>query len=72
MARAGEGGRTKQYNPGAYSLAQYAEAVTHHTRREHDAGGKVIHETPKKKRQEFAEEIWRRRQKRGVGAHGKT
>jgi hypothetical protein len=32
-------------------------------------GGKIIHETPKEKRQEFATEIWRRRRKRGTYRH---
>ena len=66
MARAGVGKRTRQYNPGAYTLAQYIEAVLQHTRGAHDAGGKIIHETPKEKRQEFAAEIWRRRRARGT------
>jgi hypothetical protein len=66
MARAGQGRRTRQYNPGAYSLAQYTEAVLQHTRGAHDAGGKIIHDTPKEKRQEFAAEIWRRRRARGT------
>jgi len=66
MARAGQGRRTHQYNPGAYSLTQYTEAVLRHTRGAHDAGGKIIHETPKEKREEFAAEIWRRRRARGT------
>ena len=66
MARTGAGRRTRQYNPGAYTLAQYTEAALQHTRGAHDAGGKIIHETPKEKRQEFAAEIWRRRRARGT------
>jgi HNH endonuclease len=66
MARASEGRRTRQYNPGASTLAQYTEAVLAHSRGEHDAGGKIIHETSKEKRQEFAVEIWRRRRRHGT------
>jgi hypothetical protein len=44
-------------NPGAINLAQYVQAAVDHTRKAHDAGGKVIHETPKAKRREFAREI---------------
>jgi hypothetical protein len=44
-------------NPGAGNLAQYVQAAVDHTRGAHDAGGKVIHETPKPKRREFAREI---------------
>jgi hypothetical protein len=44
-------------NPGATNLAQYVQAAVDHTRGSHDAGGKVIHETPKSKRREFAREI---------------
>jgi hypothetical protein len=66
MARHGKGVRTRQYNPGAYTLAQYTEAALQHTRGAHDAGGEIIHLTPKEKRQEFAAEIWRRRRARGT------
>ena len=52
-------------NPGAETLAQYVRAALDHERREHDAGGLVIHETPKEKRQSFAKEIWRRRRRSG-------
>ena len=48
-------------NPGATNLAQYVQAALDHSRGSHDAGGKVIHETPKAKRREFAREIWFRR-----------
>lgn len=64
--RAGRGVRTRQYNPkrrnpGAQSLGAYVSAAVDHTRGAHDAGGKVIHETPKSKRKEFAREIaWRK------------
>jgi len=47
----------KGKNPGAINLAQYVQAAVDHTRGSHDAGGKVIHETPKSKRREFAREI---------------
>lgn len=64
--RAGQGVRTRQYNPGAHTLREYTEAALQHTRGEHDAGGEIIHETPKEKRQQFAAEIWRRRRARGT------
>jgi hypothetical protein len=72
MAKAGKGVRTRQYNPkrgcaksrtrkkrnpGATNLAQYVQAAVEHTRGAHDEGGRVIHETPKSKRREFAREI---------------
>ena len=44
-------------NPGAVNLAQYVQAAVDHSRGAHDEGGKVIHETPKAKRREFAREI---------------
>ena len=71
MARAGQGRKTRQYNPGAdnpgaENLAQYVQAAMIHRRGERDEGGRIIHETPKSKRQEFAAEIWRRRRKRGT------
>jgi hypothetical protein len=44
-------------NPGATNLAQYVQAAVDHTRGAHDEGGRVIHETPKSKRKEFAREI---------------
>ncbi len=66
MARAGIGRRTRQYNPGARTLAQYTEAALQHTRGQYDAGGQIIHDTPKEERQKFAAEIWRRRRARGT------
>jgi hypothetical protein len=65
MAKRGLGVRTRQYNPrkkkrrnpGAGNLAQYVQAAVDHTRGSHDAGGKIIHETPKSRRREFAREI---------------
>jgi hypothetical protein len=66
MARTGEGKRTRQYNPAARTLAEYTEAAVQHTRGQHDAGGKTIHDTPKEMRQRFADEIWRRRRARGT------
>ena len=53
----GKGVRTRQFNPVASNLAQYVQAAVEHTRGSHDAGGKVIHETPKSKRKAFAREI---------------
>jgi hypothetical protein len=61
----GRGVRTRQYNPGANNLAQYVQAAMDHVRGSHDAGGKVLHETPKSVRREFAREIWFRRGYRG-------
>ncbi len=57
------------HRPGAHTLAQYTEAAIQHTRGAHDAGGKIIHETPKEKRREYAAEIWRRRRARGTDRH---
>lgn len=64
--RKGRGVRTRQFNPkskskGAQSLGEYVSAVVSHTRGAHDEAGKLIHDTPKSKRREFAAEIWRRR-----------
>jgi len=66
MAGEGQGTRTRQYNPGAQTLAQYVQAALEHRRGAHDAGGRIIHETPKEKRREFAAEIWRRRRQHGT------
>jgi hypothetical protein len=66
MARTGEGRRTVQYNPqGAQTLGEYVLAVLEHTRGAHDEAGKLIHATPKWKRQEYASEIWAARKARG-------
>jgi HNH endonuclease len=64
MVKAGRGRRTRQYNPGAKSLAEYVHAILSHKRGARDAGGKTIHKTPKAKRREFAGEIWDRRKVR--------
>jgi len=56
----GAGRPTNQYNPASGhvpTFEQYKWAVTHHTRGEHDEGGKVIHATPKHKRIEYAKRI---------------
>lgn len=61
MAREGVGRRTRQYNPksgGAQTLGEYVQAVLEHRRGAHDAGGKVIHATPKALRREYAAAIW--------------
>ena len=63
--KAGRGVRTRQYNPGAINLAQYVQAAMDHVRGSHDAAGKVLHETPKAVRRQFAREIWFRRGYRG-------
>ena len=52
-------------NPGATNLAQYVQAAVDHTRKAHDEGGRIIHETPKAKRREFAREIAFRKGYRG-------
>jgi hypothetical protein len=68
MARTGQGRRTVQYNPahkGAQTLGEYMQAVLQHTRGAHDDGGRIIHNTPKRKREEFASEIWAARKARG-------
>lgn len=57
MARAGQGRRTKQFNPEAYNLAQYIDAVLEHRRGARDKGGAIIHGTPKERRREFARQI---------------
>lgn len=73
MSRTGQGRRTVQYNPahkGAQTLGEYMQAVLQHTRGRHDAAGKIIHETPKWKRKEFASEIWARRESHGTARPG--
>lgn len=56
----GAGKPTNQYNPakqGYPTFEQYMWAVSNHTRGEHDAGGAVIHATPKHKRVEYARRV---------------
>ena len=65
MARAGHGRRTRQFNHGATTLAEYSQAAADHVRGSHDEGGRIIHETPPARRRAFAQEIWRRRRERG-------
>lgn len=69
MARQGKGRRTVQMNltkqGGASNLYEYALAGQDHTRGAHDAGGKIIHRTPKSKRREFASEAWAARKAHG-------
>ncbi len=65
MARKGKGRRTAQYNPGAKSLGEYLNAIMQHTRGAHDEGGRILHETSKAKRAEYASEIWARRKSHG-------
>jgi hypothetical protein len=58
--RIGAGRPTNQYNPaksGVPTFEQYMWAVSNHTREAHDAGGAVIHATPKHKRIEYARRI---------------
>lgn len=66
IKRLGRGVRTRQYNPGARTLGAYVQAAVDHTRGRHDAGGKIIHETPKAKRREYARQIWRSRRAAGT------
>ena len=57
FAKAGKGRLTHQYNPAKKevpTLAQYAWAVSHHMRGEHDEGGVIIHATPPALRSEYA------------------
>jgi hypothetical protein len=75
MAKTGQGRRTVQYNPahkGALTLGEYMQAVLQHTRGAHDAAGKIIHETPKSRRREFASEIWARREAHGTARPGSS
>jgi hypothetical protein len=58
--RIGAGKPTNQYNPsksGVPTFEQYMWAVSNHSRGAHDAGGAVIHATPKHKRIEYARRI---------------
>jgi hypothetical protein len=59
--RLGLGRWTRQFNPGARTLADYVQAVIQHRRGARDEAGRIIHETPKEKRREFAAQIWERR-----------
>jgi hypothetical protein len=43
--------------PGSPTFAQYAYAVSVHTRGAHDEGGKIIHATPPQTRSKYAREI---------------
>jgi hypothetical protein len=63
--KAGRGVRTRQYNPGAKTLGAYAAAAAEHTRGRHDAGGAVIHDTPKSARSRYAKQIWALRRQHG-------
>ncbi|OFV96450.1 MAG: hypothetical protein A3F68_10410 [Acidobacteria bacterium RIFCSPLOWO2_12_FULL_54_10] len=66
MSRAGQGRRTRQFNPGAKTLGEYVAAAERHTRGAHDTGGKVIHETPPERRSKFARRIWEIRRQHGT------
>jgi len=46
---------------GAANVAEYILAALDHTRGAHDAGGLIIHNTPKSKRREYASLIWANR-----------
>lgn len=61
----GAGKPTNQYNPakgGIPTFDQYMWAVSNHSRGAHDAGGAIIHATPKHKRIEYAKRIVRKAQ----------
>jgi len=61
----GAGRPTNQYNPakgGVPTFEQYMWAVSNHSRGAHDAGGAVIHATPKHKRIEYARRIAKKAQ----------
>jgi hypothetical protein len=51
---------------GAKSLGAYVAAALEHKRGAHDAGGKIIHETPVARRRAYAREIWSRRRHYGT------
>lgn len=59
LKRLGKGEIVNGKNPGAKNLAQYIIAAKEHARGAHDAGGKIIHETPKYRRRQFAADIAR-------------
>ena len=63
--RKGTGVPLDRYNPGADSLGQYVSAAAEHERGAHDAGGKILHDTPKAQRSKFAKQIWKIRKKHG-------
>jgi hypothetical protein len=54
-------GRNPTKSGGAANLFEYVLAGTQHVRHAHDAGGLIIHNTPKSKRREYAAEIWAKR-----------
>jgi hypothetical protein len=56
---------------GAANLFEYVLAGTQHTRGAHDEGGRIIHNTPKSKRREFAAQIWATRSA-GESARGRA
>ena len=53
-------------NPEVPTFAQYAWAVSQHTRGAHDEGGAIIHATPKDARHEYADKIARIKRGRGT------
>lgn len=52
-------------NPAAPTYAQYARAVSIHSRGSHDEGGKIIHATPPGLRHRYALQIARTKKQRG-------
>ena len=57
--RISAGRKTRQYNPsaGVPTFAQYAWAVSNHSRGSHDEAGAIIHATPRSKRIQYAKKI---------------
>ena len=74
MARAGQGRRTRQYNPtdtGATSLGEYVSALrilNGEMDGDFEKARATIRNTPAARRSEFAKEIWRRRKRGGSGS----
>ena len=71
FAKLGKGVRTRQMNPekGATSLGQWVIAVMSAKGEgpmDPDAAREMIHETPDRRRSEFAREIWSRRRAHGT------
>jgi hypothetical protein len=58
-------------NPSKYpTYAQYGFAVASHVRESHDAGGAIIHRTPKSLRREYAGRIAETKRSRGTASRG--
>jgi hypothetical protein len=64
--------RMMRANPSVPTFAQYAFAVSTHTRGAHDEGGAIIHATPPKLRSEYAERIADVKRDRGTDRRGEV